>query len=169
MPKSEFEAFVKAQIAPWEKRFSDLAAEHGRDKRLASLTPEDKERHLDAEKSFESMKRIVANLGVPADSIKDAESVRDLELLLRGYGGGAKAVKKDGEADLTTRFQEWQKEQAPPAPKLAPANGRGGAPAIPESVDELIKKDTRHMSGNQLREHGQKVDAALRAAGLMGR
>lgn len=138
MTKAEFEAFTKAQIEPWQKKHSDAEAALGQLKKLSKLPPE----AFDAERNFASMKTIVTALGVPADEVKDAETVRELELLVRGYQRKAEAKPNEPEADTFARYQEWQKAQgkAPAARTaadvtLAPTRNGGGAPASKSIAD----------------------------------
>ena len=124
MSKADFEAWNQAQVAPWQKKHSDAEAALGQVKRLAKLPPE----AFDTDRNFQSTKAIVISLGVDAEDIKDAETVRDLEMLLRGHQRKAAAtpVAKDGEAPAPgsyAAYQEWLKAQGNGAAK---PNGTAG-------------------------------------------
>jgi hypothetical protein len=132
MPKAEFDAFVKAQTEPWMKKHSDAEAALGQYKKLSKLPPE----AFDAERNFEDMKTIVITLGVDAEDIKDAETVRDLKLLLRGYQKSevkaAKGAIPDSEGYAA--YETWKKAQEATATKRVGAAGeivvplKGGVP-----------------------------------------
>ena len=159
MLKTEFEAYPKAQRDPLEKRYSDAEAELGRLRRLSKLPQE----ALDAEKNFKSMKRIVTALGVPEDEIEDAETVRDLELLLRGYhrNAASPASKSVQEDSQYAAFLEWQKVQAKPqgaTKEVVLRGGPGGSVALnKDNIDAL------YLEG---KVSGEKYTAFLRTGQL---
>lgn len=134
MSKADFDAYVKTQRGEeskaWETKHGALETELRNVKRRASYDPDKVAALTDAETNFADMKAVIVSLGVPEDDIKDAESVRDLKLLLRGYKGAAVvAVKGDAKpgdvSDEFVRFQEWQKAQTGKASEPIAPRGAG--------------------------------------------
>ena len=162
MTKAEFEAFVKAKVDPWQKRHSDSEAAFGQYKKTHQLP----EGALDAVRNFEDMKAIVADLGVDPEDIKEAETVRDLKLLLKGRKG-APAKSPSRNPGEYAEFQEWQKGQRSQNGDVKPfvqIPSRGGSAPPPEDLTALVRKPTNRMNQKELAEHNTKLDAAMRAS-----
>ena len=175
MSKAEFEAFIKLQTKPWEEKFSNAEADLGRLKRHTSYDKETVERLTNAEKNFELVKSLIVGLGIPQDDIKDAESVRDLAMLLRGRkpvaspaNGGGQA-KGEPSSDLFTQFQEFlasrQNGNGAPANKGSDTFVKGGAAGsvtvTADNIDKLYNEGKVSQAAYNKFRNGGSYDGPL--------
>ena len=69
----------------------------------------------------------------------------------------------DGSEEAMRELAQQLPKKNAKGPTFRPDSGRGGG--VPSAtLEQLNKVDTRGMTINQLREHGEKLDVALRAA-----